>query len=378
MRIKQLSLLNFRNYRELEADFPDSVTLIIGENGSGKTNILESIYFLSTTKSFRTSSDRDLVLRGESSLKVGGSFLCNYGSIDVTININNEKKELKINGITEKKLSGVIGKILIVPMLFDDIMIITGSPGIRRKFFDAVLSMTDYIYFDKLKSYLAVIKHKNSMLRGKGGVSREMLDVWNEKMAEYGSYLVKKRIEVVDFFNRKISDMVKRYMEVQKNPEERGRFDFSIAYSFIKEGKYSEEDIRVFLMERLKALEEKEIQFETSLVGPHRDDYLFYKNNSQIKRFGSIGEIRFSSIILKLCQFEYYKNIKNEVPILLIDDIFLELDENSRFFIWDITDRKAQKILTTTDLKNLPDNIEYEELLFVKEGNIWKKRSMNL
>ena len=367
MQIKNLWLYNFRNYNELNIEFAEGTNLIIGDNGAGKTNILEAIYYLSTSKSFRNSPDRDIKNWEKNDFAIEGDFYSEDGEIKVKFKYTNGKKELYINNLLETKITTIIGKIFVVPFLFDDIYLISGSPAKRRSFIDITLSMVDKYYFRNLRDYISAIRQKNSLLKNDKIMDRDLIKVWNEKISEYASYIIYKRREIVKFFNNIIGGLKERIYS--------DRFLFSIKYRSMLEKDTTEtpDEIKYRVLTILNENIEKEMIMKNCLIGPHRDDFIIYKNNFTVRRFGSIGEGRVTSIILKKCQIEFYKHFKKIDPILLIDDIFLELDKEIKRLSKKMIEDKFQILLTTTSKENIPDNINYKKAFYISKGKIIKE-----
>lgn len=373
MHLKFLHLENFRNYEAADVKFNKGTNVITGANGAGKTNILEAVYYLSTTKSFRGHIEKDILRWGSKYFVVEGRFFTRTEEEKVTIKFLNGKKQLYIDDVPEKKLSSLIGRIPVVNMLVDDIYLISGPPHIRRNFMDTTLSISDRIYMDSLKKYNHILKQKNAALKGAGdggSVDLSLIEVLNERLSHYGAYVVAKRVELIDFFNRIIGEILKeRYISIgsfslryESNIGEKNNLsEFSVSSSI---------ELEKIIHSTMKKNLEKEIAFKMSLFGPHRDDFLVSKNSFKVRRFGSTGEARVASIILRVCQFEYYRRTKDIIPITLIDDVFLELDPQIRKVVWDILDNGSQKIVATTSFKNLPENMTTDARYRIENGKV--------
>ena len=351
----------------MDIEFEEDTNLIIGDNGAGKTNIIEAIYYLSTSKSFRNSLDRDIKNWNKDEFAIKGYFYSEDEEIIVNFKYSNGRKELYINEIPEDRVTKIVGKIFIVPFLFDDIYLISGSPAKRRSFIDLTLSMVDSFYFENLKDYIFSIRQKNSLLKNERIVNKDLLNVWNEKISEYASYLVWSRKRLVDNFNGIIGKLGEKAYS--------SRFLFNIKYrSMVKlENDESIDDIKKTIFKKLNNNMEKEIALKSCFYGPHREDFTIYKDNYTVRKFGSIGEGRITSIILKKCQVEFYKQFKKVNPILLIDDVFLELDNDKRRLAKTIIDDNSQIIITTTSVKNIPDNFKYKKLFHIENGKVDKE-----
>ena len=364
LKIKKLWLYNFRNYKELNMEFSEKNNLILGNNGAGKTNILEALYYLSTSKSFKNRTDKDIKNWYSNEFSLEGFFDTEYGGLKVKFRYKDGKKELFINDSLESKISNIIGKIFVVPFFFNDIYLISGSPANRRSFIDIVLSMVDPYYFKSLKDYISAVRQKSSLLRNNNIEDKTLISIWNEKISESASYLILKRQEIVEYFNDLIGKL--------KDKLYYNKFLFAIKYQSMLNNKISNniDDIKNNVLEMLSNNVKKEIALKSCLYGPHRDDFVLYKDNFTLRRFGSVGEGRITSIILKKCQIEFYREVKGVLPILLIDDVFLELDIDRRRLSKEIIGDNFQIFITSTSKSNIPDNMNYEKVFHITDGKV--------
>jgi len=354
--------LHFRNYEKVSLKFSKGTNLILGKNGEGKTNLLEAIYMLSTSKSFRVTSDHKVAKLGKEGYFLGGKFLCEEKEIEIGLSWEKGVKKLYINGIKENKISSIIGNIYCVLFYFDDIYLVIGSPQIRRNYMDLILSTVDSIYFSNLKTYIGVLKQKNRYLRDVINPDRLLLETWNEQLVEAGSYIIKKRIYLINFINS--------YIMQSQIDFENLVFPFQVVYrTNLKIGGESneDEDISITFREVLEKKIQKEIEAGQSIYGPHRDDFIFSGNKYEVRYFGSIGEARLASILLKLAHAYFYTVVRDVVPILLVDDILLELDEQNMKRVLELMGKGNQKLITTTGMSKLPSSFTYEKLFQISE-----------
>jgi len=359
---------DFRNYDRVTCHFSPGTNLILGRNGTGKSNLLEAIYILSTSKSFRNAQDQKITKWEKDGYFIRGVFSSENGEYDISIEFSGENKVLSINGVQEKRISNIIGYVYCVLCFFEDVYLIIGPPGMRRNFLDLILSMEDHLYFRNLKVYLNVLRQKNKYLKDSATIDNELLFSWNEQLISLGFYLIKKRVMLIDFINSYIEASIK---ELGKELI----FPFRIIYksnipgvAVQKENSSIEDAYR----EALKDGAMREVKFQTAIFGPHRDDFQFTEGEYEVRHFGSIGEARLSSIILKLAQAEYYRKIKNITPILLIDDILLELDMNNMERALSLFEGKAQKLVTTTERLKLPEIFSCDQVFYINSrGNIF-------
>ncbi len=360
MIIEYLSAINFRNYEKLNLEFDKNknINLIHSPNGMGKTNLLELIYYFSYLRSFRNVQDKELVKKGEEKFHIECSYNDNIIN-NIIINYH-QKKEVVINNKKVVKFSEILGKLISVLFCNEDIFIINSSPSIRRKFFDVFISTADNKYLHCLRKYQEILKQKNFILKNnKTDDIKEMLDIYNIQLAKNIFYIQKKREEIINEISRIF----------QENFSSIGKFNDKVKIIYspsikIKNDDY--EEITKYYNENIK----KEIEYGFSIYGPHRDNYLFLINGILFPKYASLGQTRLASVVLKFAQSEYYKKIFNVLPVLLLDDVILELDnEKQERVIEKISDYK-QVFLTVTDRKyiELFKNKENINEIEIKDG----------
>jgi len=350
MYLNFLKLQNFRSYKAREFRFSASSTLIIGDNAIGKTNILEAIYLLSTGKSFRAELEREMILFGESVGRVTGIVSdgdkTNLEVLLTTGNFDNQtvrKKKFSVNGVAKRQMDfvGILRSVLFRP---EDIEIVTDSPSVRRRYLDLVLCQVDREYRHSILLYEKGLRARNKILERirEEGISSTQLFYWDKLLIKHGELVTLKRTEFIDFVNS-TPDLFA---------------DLNIIY-----------DQSAINEERLKKYEVEEVQAATTLVGPHRDDFKIIAREKGGERdvsvYGSRGEQRLATYWLKLGEMEFVTVKTGERPLLLLDDIFSELDHPHRQHILEIIP-KQQTIMTTTDLhlidKSYLDKVEVVEL----------------
>jgi len=364
LHIASLRLQHYRNYEEAQVELFDGINLFLGDNGQGKSNLLESIYLLSTSKSFRNASDQKITQQDRDGYLVSGTFGGERGvQYSVAIEYRDRKKSLCIDGVREKRISDLIGRVFCVILSFEDIGLVTGAPYMRRAFIDLILSTVDPLYFQTLKTYVQVVKQKNRYLRDALQCDEDMLRVWNDQLSETGSHILSRRFELVDFFNRYTAT----------HAEKLTQFSSSLALSYrctipgIVEAE-GEEELRDRFDETLVSKMDMEIRDRRAACGPHRDDFSFYDGKSEIRYFGSVGEARLASIVLKLAQGDYYREKSRVTPIILVDDILLELDNRNREHVLDLLGEGNQILITTTERLRLPERFSPDRVFHIKEG----------
>jgi len=363
--LESITLSDFRNYKKSDIRFSHRHNLILGENGAGKSNLLEAIYVLSTSNSFRQARDSKLVRWGSEGFRVQGVFSSHRGRYTVEIVLEGDRKRLFVNGSPEERVSNVIGYVYCVVFYFEDILLVTGPPRVKRGFLDLVLSTVDPLYFDSLRRYLAVVRHKARYLKDSITVDLNLLLSLNEQLVQFGGYLVDKRYELVMFINRYIQEAVK-----QLYPE--GPF-LELKYStniLTEEERQKGACTGEMFSQALERYKRREIQTGQCLAGPHRDDLSFMDENHDVRYFGSIGEARLAAILLKLAQASFYTDSRGIVPILLMDDIMLELDTRNTERVIGLVDPDSQTLITTTERSKLPEIFRCDTVFTIVDGRV--------
>jgi DNA replication and repair protein RecF len=321
---------------------------------------------LSTSKSFRNAKDQKIVQWKKDGYGVRGKFSSDHREYEIGLEYSGDKKILSINGNQEKQISNIVGLVYCVLYYLEDIYLITGPPVLRRNFLNLVLATADPIYFKNLKLYLNVIRHKSRYLKDNVNIDKNLLSTWNDQIIAYGSYLIHKRYQFIDFINS--------FIEISLDTVQNLVFPFRLCYrSNIMNFENSPDlnEIKVWFEKKLNQDAKTEIKMESAIYGPHRDDFIFTDNTFEVRYFGSVGEARLSSIILKLAQADYYVKTKNEVPIHLIDDILLELDMKNMEKVLNLLNRGDQKIITTTERAKLPEIFSCDRVFHVtKKGSV--------
>ena len=353
MYIKKISLQNYRNYNKQEINFNENINIIYGDNAQGKTNILESIFLCGFGKSFRTSKDKELIKFNESQAMVELEYQKKDRDGKIKIEISN-RKQISINGIKIKKLSELLGNINIVIFTPEDINILKDGPANRRRFLDMMIGQLRPNYVHNLNLYLKTLEQRNNYLRQikEENKSQEMLEIWDEKLAEYGEIVykyranyVKKIIEKINSIHKKITDEKEELkIEYVSNCEEKEQY-----------------------LNLLKERRKLDIIKGFTTKGVHRDDFVIYINGKEVNIYGSQGQNRTVILSLKLSELQVVRDEIGEEPILLLDDFMSELDEKRRKnFLENIKD--TQVIITGTEKIEI-SKLNYN-LYNIKKGEI--------
>lgn len=345
MKIDSLSLMNFRNYETLNISFGD-LNIIYGLNGSGKTNIIEAIYTLALTKSFRINNDKVMIKKGKIKAKIKGNVLKNGDENTFGVEISNDGKVVTINGEKQDKVSDYVSRINVILFNPSDTRLIDEAPMIRRKMLNIEISQIYKEYLVILTNYQRILKQRNFYLRGmyvNGSYTNTYLDILTKKLIEFGSIICKYREKFVDNINKYIASNYEKIF---------GSGTLKIRYVSTFKNK-SEDD----LIKRYKDNYQKELSVGKTLEGIHHDDIVFVLDNNNLKEWGSEGQRKNAIISFKLAEISVINEIKGYYPILILDDLFSELDKVKVTNLLGMLDRNVQTFMTTTDLKNISKKV---------------------
>lgn len=353
MWISDIKLSNFRNYSNKEIKLHENINVFFGENAQGKTNIIESIFLCSIGKSFRTNKEKELIKFNEEKATVEINFQKSDRDGKIKIEIGN-KKQVYLNGIKLKKLSELLGNINVVIFTPDDINILKGGPQNRRKFLDIMISQLRPNYMHILTLYLKTLEQRNNYLKQIKLENKDesLLDIWDEKLVDYGMKIYEYRTEFIEKIQNKIK---KIHKEITQDKE-----DIEIKY-------FSDATTRQNFINELKSRRKLDIIKGFTTKGVHRDDFVVYINGKEVEIYGSQGQHRTAILSLKLSELQVIYDEIGEYPILLLDDFMSELDDKRRKnFLNNIKD--IQVIITCTEKITL-ENLKYFSYNVI-DGNV--------
>ena len=361
MILKDLKLKNFRNINDVDIEFSNNFNIIYGKNGSGKTNLVESIYILALTKSFRTNKDDNLInnLEKDSNLFIEGTIQTKLDT-KYKIMLNKSSKQLFIDNVLCSKVSDYISNINVILFNPEDVFLVNETPTERRRFINIELSKINKKYFQALAKYNKILKMRNSYLKiqkNKESISLNYLNVLTENLIKVG-------LEISDYRFQFIKDINLYLNEIYKKIFSYGNLE--VRY----ESKYLNKTSKDILNDYNKVLD-KEILYKKTLLGIHHDDFLFYLDDNLIKEYGSIGQQKNSILSFKLSEIEVLKKYELDKPILILDDLFSELDVDKIKNILSLLSNDLQIFITSTDKDkfNFIKDKDYK-LFNVKEGKI--------
>ncbi|MBQ8947315.1 MAG: DNA replication/repair protein RecF [Lachnospiraceae bacterium] len=358
MIIKSLELMDFRNYEALNIQFGSGINILYGDNAQGKTNILEAIFLSATTKSHRGTKDKDIIRFGaeEGHIRL---HLLNSENVESRIDIHIRKSKTKgiaIDGVKLKKATELLGKLNVVLFSPEDLDIIKGGPGERRRFTDMELCQLDDFYIYNLNNYNKIVNQRNNLLKDLyfNPSLKETIGIWDSQLVSYGSKVIERRQSFVDQLNDVIGPVHEKLSG--------GRESLRIIY---------DPNVSIENFEKeLSASTDKDIKSKMTNVGPHRDDFIFMIGDLDVRRFGSQGQQRTAALSLKLAEIDIVKKLANDTPVLLLDDVLSELDTGRQNFLLDsIGD--VQTIVTCTGLEEFVNGrLKIDKVFEISNGTL--------
>lgn len=335
VQLRNLSLQAFRNYRSLDLEIDAGLTLIVGPNGQGKTNLIEAIYFLCLGRSFRERRDRRLIMFGERGTRLEGVFSLDGDTHSISIVIDREGgKRAQIDGDDVERMRDLVGQVPVVGFTPEDTDIVKGDPASRRRFLDLVLAQTSREYLEALRLYRRALVQRNICLReGRA----ELIESWEEALVENGTEIRKRRETLIEYIENVAGDM---YTGISP-----GDKSFTIRYRpNPPRGNAEAED----LAEALAAGRRDDLDRGFTGTGPHRDDILFEVGGRNLRMYGSHGQARTALATLKLAEVAYYTFSHARQPILIMDEVTSVLDQDRTENLVRLLSREASQVFITS------------------------------
>ena len=375
MKLTNLQLQNFRNYESVQLEFTDGVHVFIGENAQGKTNLMESIYALAMTKSHRTTNDKELIGWNKEFATIKGTVEKTTTKTNLELQFSKKGKIAKVNYLEQKRLSSYLGNLNVILFAPENLTLVKGSPQNRRKFVDMELGQMSSLYLYDLVEYNRVLKQRNTYLKQlaiKKKQPDEYLDVLSEMLSELASKIVFHRL---DFMKQLEALAIPIHDQLSL-----GREKFSVSYqaTIPLEDGLTPSQMKEIYMNQFKKNQTREADQATTLIGPHRDDLIFYLNEVPVQTYGSQGQQRSTVLSLKLAEIELMKLSTGEYPLLLLDDVLSELDDDRQTHLIKAIENKVQTFITTTSLDWIKQQFINEPVVIpIEKGTILKTESEN-
>lgn len=363
MHIHSLELKNYRNYEYLNMNFDSGTTILYGDNAQGKTNVLEAIYLSATTKSHRGSKDKDIIRFEEEESHIRTQIIKSDVMHRIDMHLRkNKTKGIAIDGVPIRKSGELFGVANVIFFSPEDLSIIKNGPAERRRFLDLELCQLNKLYLYHYTNYNNVLNQRNNLLKQIYFQPKliETLDVWNQQLVQYGTEIIHARKEFIHQLNEILRDIHGKLTG--------GKELLQIQY----EESVKEEEYEILLKQK----QEMDLKYQSTQYGPHRDDMSFYINDIEVRRFGSQGQQRTAALSLKLAEIEIVKQLIHDTPILLLDDVMSELDENRRdYLLHSIHD--IQTIITCTGYDDfIKERMKINRVYKVVKGHVYPEGSL--
>jgi len=368
MYIERLVLRDFRNYEVLDFYPGKGLNILVGENAQGKSNLLEAIYILATSKSLRASREQELIRAGQEYGTVAAEVVRQRREdVSVEVIFRPPQKGIRINTVRRQRVSDLVGEVNTVFFGLEDIDVIRGDPSLRRRFLNLEISQISPQYCYQLACYKRIVEQRNRLLRdlreGRDAISS--LSPWDEQLTSYGAFIIERRqafMKSIDEAARKIHSDLTGGLEVLQS---------SYVPSFSIEEASTAEAIQELFARRLRDARREELERGVSLIGPHRDDIVFSIDGMDVRFFGSRGQQRTAALSLKLAEFLLIEETVEEAPVLLLDDVLSELDDRRRTQIFEFTAGRCQIFITCTHLRAFQQEILRDASIYeVHHGQI--------
>jgi recF protein len=365
--VKNLVLENYRNHTDTRIVFSDSFNIFFGDNGQGKTNILEAIYLCASGRSHRTIKDSELIQFGCDKFSINA--LVSGSGLDKEIDIcyyENQKKQIRINEIPIKKIGALMGNLYAVLFSPEDLFIVKQGPMERRRFVDITLSQIKPSYFYDLQQMAKILKQRNTLLKGINNNPKLMdtMDIWNDKLSEVAASIIVARRT----FSQKLSGLAENQHKFLTDKREIIIFDYNCSFQISEQD--GKKHIQKLYLKQLEKSLSRDIVLGYTTFGPHRDDYDIMINNKSLKTFGSQGQQRSAVLSLKIAEIELVKIETDQYPVLLLDDVMSELDNSRQKYLMDSI-KEVQTFITCTSTDHFSDLVNGSSKFFrIVNGNV--------
>ena len=374
MKIKSLKLLYFRNYLSTNIEVHPSLNVLVGNNANGKTNIIESIFCLALGKSYRTKSDSECIMFGETATAMSCVVSKNNKNLDIMLGINNKGKSAKIAGVKKTKLTDFVGELNVVLFSPEDLQIVKGSPALRREFINREFYQFSRIYHKYNLMYQHLLKQRNSYLKDmrknpKDEMALTYLETLTSQLAKVALYITKERVSFVQDISKLTYKNMLNISNGQETLEIRYKSSVLEALNIkdTEDEAFTEENLTNIIMR--KSFDD--IMRGSTKIGPQHDDLEFYINDLDAKMYASQGQQRSIVLSLKLAEINYLKDKTGTYPVLLLDDVLSELDKNRQLKLLDAINENVQTFITTPSISDIKEDLLKKAKVFkIESGNI--------
>lgn len=367
LRVKDVRLINFRNYDSLSLELNPNMNLFIGKNAQGKTNLLESIYISAMGRSFRTNRDLELIEFNKEQAYVGVNIDINGLNRFIEVKLDKDRpKRIRINKNELKNYKELYSGLNVVTFYPEDLRLVKDGPSERRRFLDLEISQIRPVYNYNLSKYNKILFQRNNVLKSRKFSSNieEILEIFDLQIAKIGTEIIKERMKYIEELSR-ISDDIHRQIVLR---DESLTIDYMTNIPVLA----SKKEMEKLYIKTLKDNIKRDVETNTTTYGPHRDDMKILLDGKDMKIYGSQGQQRTIVLSMKLSEIEIIKNERGSYPVLLLDDVFSELDVNRRRYLLNSL-KEIQTIITATDSIDLEELKEIEKTMFYVEQGQLKK-----
>ena len=368
MRLNELQVQHFRNYETAHLTFKKNLIIFLGENAQGKTNLLESIFVLAMTRSYRTTHEQELIGWDQEYAYIKGLVQKKHTTLPLELFLTKKGRKTKVNHIEQKKLSSYIGQLNVILFAPEDLSLVKGSPQIRRRFLDMEIGQMNPVYLYDLVQYQKVLKQRNQYLKQlaeKKQTDEVYLEVLTEQLIDFGSKILLAR----QTFIRRLEYWANQLHQVISQGKETLTLEYLSSFSLSEASTI--DTIKQQFAALIEKNKEKERFRQMTVVGPHRDDVVFLINQKNVQTFGSQGQQRTTALSVRLAEIDLIYEVTGEYPILLLDDVMSELDDSRQLHLLKTIEDKVQTFITTTTLEHLKDKMTVEpEIYYVQNGSI--------
>ena len=364
MMITNIRLQNFRNYQDESIKFRPGTNILMGDNGQGKTNVIEGIYYLLTGKSYRVQREQELLRWDQSEFHLHGDFLLSNHKVSLESHYRDKKKMVKVNQVPCQRLSDFVGTINVIFFSPDDLVMIKGGPSERRRFLDLHIAQMRPGHVSLLNAYNKVVQQKSALLKSfvEKSLKYSQLQLWNEQMIKFGEKIIRNRVELTKRL-QVAADHIYGDLTSQKE---------TLKVTYIALGHQNIDEAISEFPQLLNDKLEQEIERQMVLIGPHRDEVQILLDDKPARLYASQGQQRSIVLSLKLAELELIRQEKGEYPLLLLDDVLSELDFFRREYLMSFIESSCiQTLITMTSAET---HFESGSLYYVEKGHIRRKR----
>lgn len=361
--IKELELVNYTNYARQHISFSPHINILIGANAQGKSNLIDSVFFLGFARSHCYPNDATLIRWGQSFFRLKGLIQNRQGLTTIEHAVKKGQKIIKVNGSPLTKIKDLLGQFTTIIFTPDDLTLLKGGPELRRKFLNRKLIQLSPVYYDYSLNYQRVLQQRNTLLK-KGTINPAELEIWDEKLSYYGSLIINARHQLLT----KLAPTAQEIHSQLTGGQEKLliRYEPNIGVN-----KIIPSDIRAALQQNLTDKLEQDLKRGYTSVGPHRDDFSCLINDADARIFASQGQQRTAVLTLKLAMLKLMAEMTGEYPVLLLDDVFSELDQYRREYLLNTVSQTIQTIITATELGSWEgQGIKAAKIFTVCQGKI--------